>query len=281
MTIQEYYNQRKQQKENLGKNKKNMHTLIEQEQEEEKIQEENYLRNILETTIKNLTKRLDPAEPPESFKQKFDDFWKSFLYFHEKREAFNVNFIYKCVNNMFDHCKRINLPFDYNLASSIILQRFGGKMKNFNESAGLVYNILTKKFGVLPNDAETIKFYISSCSNIITATFPPSHYKLNLLKDIYFSHLGGTWFEFINFQEKVYKERGILTRLEFYQCQKEILTMFLDPNYLLFRSSFYREKYETNTRRNIQDYLLIIEEKIDKLSNPGPYKVVNKVESET
>ena len=48
--------------------------------------------------------------------------------------------------------------------------------------------------------------------------------------------------------------------------------MFLDPNYTLYSSSFYREKYENNAKRNIQDYLLIIEEKIDKFLD------INKLE---
>lgn len=289
MTIQEYYNQKKQQRENSFRkiqnqsNQKYMSTLslIEKEKQEDKTKEEVYLKDILKTAIKNLWRDVDPAETPEVFFEKFESFWKSFMFFHEKREAFNVNFIYKCVVNLYEHCDRIKLPFDYNLASSIILQRFGGKMRNFNESARMVYDILNVKFGILPSQAGIIKFYISSCSDIFTKPVPPSHYKLILLKDVYLSHLGGTWFEFINFQEKVYKERGILTRLEFYQCQKEIFKMFLDPNYTLYNSSFYREKYESNAKRNIQDYLLIIEEKIDKLSNSGPFKVVDKIESET
>ena len=281
MTIRQYYNQKKQQRENSFKKSKNqnMQTLLEKEQQEDKIKEEVFLKDILKTTIRNLTKRVIPAESSESFQQKFDDFWKSFIFFHEKREAFNINYIYKCVNNLSEHCERIHLPFDNNLASSIILQRFGGKMKNFNESADMVYKILTEKFGVLSNEAEIIKFFISSCSDIVTENSPPNHYKLSLLKDVYFHHLGGTWFEFISFQEKVYKERGILTRLEFFQCQKEILKLLISVNYKLYKSCFYIEKYEKNAKRNIEDYLVIIDERIEKLSNPGPYKVLAESES--
>ena len=50
-------------------------------------------------------------------------------------------------------------------------------------------------------------------------------------------------------------------------------------NYKLYKSCFYIEKYEKNAKRNIEDYLVIIDERIEKLSNPGPYKVLAESES--
>lgn len=190
--------------------------------------------------------------------EKIKNLWDKIVRIHSARQFFDFDYLYNILRHYFEYRKFTQIQLHAPLVLAILMQRIGGWSTNFRQNAEISRTILTEDFGIYGIPANRVMELINSS---IAFSGTSNDYKKNLFRDLQFTRLGIGLMEFVNNQEKIYKERKILTRLQHYQCQYAIFKEILKfPS--IFITGYFRERYDLLAQTNIKSYLDILVKKI-------------------
>lgn len=215
------------------------------------------------TFVKNMfDKSLDEAA--SSTKDgKIHDLWITIVKHYQFREYFNFDYLYNILINYRDYCVYIGNEIHNPLVLAIILQRIGGKSKNFSQNAQFAKDFLYEEICTPLSFAEEVKQLILSTNSF---ELPDTDLKKVTLRDLQFLRLAEDYKIFLENQNKFYHERMRfpLTRVEFYKCQLLIYKK-IEKMSSIFILHFHKSRCEASARDNIKKYIEYLNVKIKGL----------------
>lgn len=250
------HNMVKFQEESIGE-LKNKEPDLSENSLNKKLTQVSYVKSVFDKTLNNVTENSPNKE------NKIHDLWIEVVKTTQFRSYFDFEYIYNMLVNYQDYCKYLDSEVYEPLVIAIILQRIGGKSKNFSENADFAKSFLYEKIGTPLIFAEQVKQFILST---IYLEIPDSDIKKTTFRDLQFIRLAADYDIFLDNQTKFYSERMRfpLTRIEFFKCQLLIYKK-IEKMSGIFVLYFFKSKYETPARENIKKYIQYLEVKIKDL----------------